>query len=58
MIIKTETYAERNARLIKWHAWFAWYPVEFDGAWVWLSYVDRCMLDDGYSFRFQYRLIE
>ena len=24
----------------KWHRWFAWYPVECGGAWVWLEWVE------------------
>lgn len=42
----------------EWHRWFAWYPVEVDGRWVWMEHVERCWDDEigcsmdfsGYSF--------
>jgi len=24
-----------------WHRWFAWRPVDVDGSWVWLEFVER-----------------
>lgn len=25
-----------------WQVWFAWYPVEVDGQYVWLERIERC----------------
>lgn len=30
------------------HKWFAWYPVEINGHWVWLEYVQRKWVYDMY----------
>ncbi len=38
---KYETYKQRETRLSKWHIWFAWYPVRYDGTAYWLECVER-----------------
>lgn len=59
MVFKTETKAERYDRLTKWHRWFAWYPVNWNGGWAWLSFIERrwvfIMWDDGW---WEYRPLE
>lgn len=41
MIFATETQEQRTTRVGQWHPYFAWFPVEWDGGWAWLSWVER-----------------
>lgn len=35
---------------LKWHSWFAWYPVDtVDGMFVWFQTVQRRQVDVGYA---------
>jgi len=61
MILKTELRAKRIARMFAWHRWFAWYPVSWDGGFVWMQTIERKACDtDPFNWGFcvfQYRLI-
>jgi membrane-anchored protein YejM (alkaline phosphatase superfamily) len=52
MIFQRPTYAERRARMINWHPWFAWFPVRSDdgGSIYWLEWIER-RADEIYSYR-------
>lgn len=34
-----------------WHEWFAWYPVKYDGEYMWLRLVERCLTSTGWFYR-------
>lgn len=56
-----ETYQQRVHRLMRWHRWFAWYPVRVcEGCLVWLQFVERradsLSLEDHGGMVFAYRL--
>jgi hypothetical protein len=31
----------KNKLVVKWRPYFAWYPIQIDGTWVWLERVER-----------------
>lgn len=35
---------ERKNPQLEWHKWFAWYPVEINGTWVWLENLERRLI--------------
>lgn len=61
MIFKTEKLQDKIDRLGKWHRWFAWRPISFNGATVWLSFVERrvdCWQMLGPHWLPEYRIIK
>lgn len=61
MIIRMETTTAWFDRVSVWNKWFAWHPVFPDGAFVWLSHVERKLTVTGfpgYMSWWEYRLID
>jgi hypothetical protein len=56
MRFKRETYRQKQARIGRWHRWFAWFPVVVDEHWAWLEYVERQGDFDDYGILWDYRL--
>ena len=65
-----ETWSQRAKRRMKWHPWFAWYPVRMNygpqgewlgwdsGQWVWLETVER-QIEDAMGWNMTYhRLVQ
>jgi len=52
MRFSTELFKDEKERLMRWHRWFAWHPVRWDGGWAWLEPVWRSASEaswDGYG---------
>ena len=47
-----ETCEQRRERRLRWHKWFAWYPVRYKGTAWWLCYVERSI--EEYEFIYGY----
>lgn len=58
MIIKFLTTDEWWDKYGKWHKFYAWYPVFFDGGFAWFSYVERKMISSWSDCYYVYRLKE
>lgn len=41
MTFRYETWDAKIKRLSKWHKWFAWHPVFYNGTFIWLQSVWR-----------------
>jgi hypothetical protein len=62
MRIKAIKIRPKEERVAEWHRWFAWYPVEVDGKWVWLETLCRRgtfrVWWDADWYEWEYRIID